>query len=70
MTLDGEEITCATCLMWVEQRPAADGSRYGQCRRFAPVAGQRQDGKWQTRWPTTNPDEWCGDHMVEVGNVR
>jgi len=65
MTIDGEKIACATCLFWVEQGPTQAGARYGQCRRGSPAAGQR-DERWQTRWPTTRPDEWCGEHTVEV----
>jgi hypothetical protein len=65
---NGEKIACTTCLFRVEQPGSRDGSRYGQCRRGAPAVSMSNERR-QTRWPVTRPGDWCGEHLVEVGDV-
>ena len=58
-TTDGR--TCSSCPWWLADDTSVpigqpDGlPTDGQCRRFPP---SRSDGQW----PTTNSDEWCGEH--------
>ena len=50
------EATCKTCRWWVETY-----ERAGTCHKYAPAyAKQTVDGMFI--WPSTHPDDWCGEH--------
>ena len=45
-------ITCERCLYWDRSKSA------GRCRINPPTEAEDE-----TRWPWTNPDDWCGQAM-------
>ena len=52
--------TCATCKYW---NPAS--ADQGECRRRPPQAivfKVGDDEKIETRFPTTQGSDWCGEH--------
>lgn len=48
------------CRFWA--RKENQGIVYGECRRRAPVFAVDEDGVDREGWPTTTPDDWCGEH--------
>lgn len=47
------EVSCDTCAYWAD-----DGDGSGECRRHAPRPRPTDE---VTHWPSTLPDDWCGD---------
>lgn len=52
--------SCATCRFW--QKNHIDWEGEGQCRRRAPVAGERQTIAYRPVWPHTWGKQWCGEY--------
>ena len=52
-----EKETCESCKFW-ETNDNPD-HYLGSCKVSAPAAGVKQ----QSRWATTQKDEWCGEHQ-------
>ena len=50
---DRRTFRCETCMWYLKKK----GQDLGRCRRHAPA----MDG-----WPVVSPDDWCGDHKVEL----
>ena len=63
---------CRTCRFWLKHDRLRTGflgpDEQGSCQRHAPAATSDPDahrlGETQhiAVWPTTLPDDWCGDH--------
>lgn len=56
--------TCSTCRYW---QIAPTGT--GICRRYAPkpaIIMQAPGLPIGLVWPGTKPDEWCGEHLVQI----
>lgn len=57
---------CWDCRFWSsdfrDDAPDADHSfSRGECRRHAPISGMVGLGRFETLWPQTESDDWCGD---------
>ncbi|MGE0718528.1 MAG: hypothetical protein AB7P02_23980 [Alphaproteobacteria bacterium] len=48
---------CGTCRFWNGPVDPAVGDR-GDCRRSPPAAATN-------KWPSTAPDGWCGEWVIE-----
>ena len=60
MTTTTQTKTCEACKHW-----NASGEGHGECRRHAPQAiafTVADEVKFESRFPTTQKDDWCGDH--------
>lgn len=56
--------TCATCRFWV---PNPDPLNDAQCRRRAPEFLQVPSyPSVRGRWPVTDADDWCGEHVARL----
>ena len=54
------EKECRNCRFW-EGKADATRNSYGDCRRYAPRAIVGTQGAAATKWPRTNPGDWCGE---------
>lgn len=56
---------CENCMYWLEKEPKKPSSKtytiIGRCRRNAPIV--------QTGYPTTYPDDWCGEHKLDEEKI-
>jgi len=52
-------VNCKDCRWWSE---IPGTSRFGECRRKAPVRTEDM----RRAWPETRPEDWCGDGQVKV----
>jgi len=52
-------------MYWLEKEPKKPSSKtytiIGRCRRNAPIV--------QVGYPTTYPDDWCGDHKLDEEKI-
>ena len=55
----GADADCETCQYWRRPKRSSTDQDTGECRRHAP----RDDGTW----PSTDIDEWCGEHPSMLG---
>ena len=56
--------TCATCCFWAAWGDPPAGGTWA-CRRRAPVVGTLT-AVGAREWPTTNADDWCGEHVARL----
>lgn len=59
MATDVQTKTCQSCQHW-----NATNSGKGECRRRAPQAvvfNVADEVKFESRFPVTSSDDWCGD---------
>jgi len=57
---------CSNCRFWVQRNIA-----YGMCKRHAPVIIEDRQAipRFNTAFPETKPDDWCGDFELGVEQV-
>ncbi len=57
--------TCSECRWWEssELEPTEERGT-GECRRFPPVP-LREDLEVEGYWPTTEPDDYCGEYAAK-----
>lgn len=62
------EATCDNCKFWKPLRTADyEGKLVGMCRRLPPQITRLEIGNdFQTKFPRTEPDTWCGEHVSGV----
>ena len=50
---------CKNCINW---KSVKDGEHAGECRAHPPAVVADTVAKvWETVWPETYPNEWCGE---------
>jgi hypothetical protein len=55
-------IACGSCAYW-DPLSINEGD-LGYCRRHAPLVGKMRNETFQTVWPETFDDDWCGEHQA------
>lgn len=63
MTRHLNEGTCGLCRWFSKDEFAKQALVYGQCRRFPPVRGTRENDVAGEPfcWPIVEEDDWCGE---------
>ena len=59
-------VHCETCCYW---NPKEERGYTGQCRRNPPGLILTVNGL-RAMYPITHVSDWCGEHAVEVKDVR
>ena len=59
---------CAQCRFW-KSHPQQEYHPYGYCRVLSPRLFMREDQN-ESGWPTTAPDDWCGEWRPELKRPR
>lgn len=60
-----EKVFCATCKFWEEFNPVIlhEHWKTGRCRRLPPRLSEGLLFGPYYRWPRTDEDDWCGEHL-------
>lgn len=53
---------CDECLFW---EAIGNSSGAGECRIHAPIATGGMMTAIETVWPTTSPEQWCGEFSFD-----
>ncbi len=62
---DKNEKICETCKFWKKQ----ENRQFGDCRRYSPKVLTARSGEQKpSKWPMTNPTDWCGDYKKTTGS--
>ena len=62
---------CLGCKFWM---PDSETPNFGECRRNAPIPANElnpsenafRGQSYNTFWPMTFEDDWCGEHVQRV----
>ena len=59
---DNKRVECSGCKHWQANKST---DRHGECRRYAPMIHVQSKSTPSRQWPTTKPDDWCGEGVEE-----